>query len=116
MGTSAPATYVIGLYTAPFARQSSCNSWQYVLKENLNWEWKDIGSLTWYVGVLLTCYQCILAYEKPKLSAGYGSATFTAPKNNYFPIPQVQIDLQKEGSTSTLTQNPGILIVIIYCN
>ena len=48
-----------------------------------------------------------LAYEKPKLSAAYGSATFTAPKNNYFPIPQRQIDLQKEGSTSTLAQNPG---------
>lgn len=49
----------------------------------------------------------LLAYEKTKLSAAYGNATFTAPKNNYFPIPQRQIDLQQENGTSTLTQNPG---------
>lgn len=49
----------------------------------------------------------LLSYEKPKLSAGYGSATFQAPKNLYYPIPQRQIDLQQANGSSTLKQNPG---------
>jgi hypothetical protein len=48
----------------------------------------------------------LLPYEKAKLSAAYGTGTFTS-KNLYFPIPQRQIDLQQENGTSTLTQNPG---------
>jgi hypothetical protein len=58
-------------------------------------------------GIAATEINTLLAYDKPKLSAAYGSATFTAPTNNYFPIPQRQIDLQQENGTSTLTQNPG---------
>jgi hypothetical protein len=47
-----------------------------------------------------------LAYEKPLLSAAYGNATFEET-DQYFPIPQRQIDLQTSGGTSTLQQNPG---------
>lgn len=49
----------------------------------------------------------LLEHDRPKLSAAYGSATFTAPRNNYFPIPQRQIDLQQENGASSLTQNEG---------
>jgi hypothetical protein len=34
-------------------------------------------------------------------------AQFTKGKNEYFPIPQRQIDLTLDGSTRLLTQNPG---------
>lgn len=47
-----------------------------------------------------------LAVEKQKLPSTFGNAQFTA-KNNYFPIPQTQIDLQNENGTSTLEQNEG---------
>ena len=48
-----------------------------------------------------------LAYERPKLPVAYASATFVKGKNEYFPIPQRQIDLESSGGTSALTQNPG---------
>jgi hypothetical protein len=48
----------------------------------------------------------LLPYEKARLSAAYGTGTFTS-RNLYYPIPQRQIDLQQENGTSTLTQNPG---------
>ena len=34
-------------------------------------------------------------------------ATFTKGKNEYFPIPQAQIDLSKENGIATLKQNAG---------
>jgi hypothetical protein len=36
-----------------------------------------------------------------------GSANFTANKNEYFPIPQSQIDRSTTGGTAKLKQNPG---------
>ena len=39
----------------------------------------------------------------PDVEGGF----FTAGKNDYFPIPQRQIDLQTVGGESVLTQNPG---------
>lgn len=48
-----------------------------------------------------------LSYEKTKLAAAYGSAHFTPNKNEYFPIPQRQIDLESANGKSALTQNPG---------
>ena len=34
-------------------------------------------------------------------------AKFTPGKNEYFPIPQAQIDLSTSGGTAVLTQNPN---------
>ena len=48
----APATYVIGLY-AHHLQIKQLRRRQYVWRENLNWEWKAIASLTWFVGVSL---------------------------------------------------------------
>ena len=48
-----------------------------------------------------------LTYEKTKLAAAYGSAHFTKGKNEYYPIPQRQIDLSATGGKPTLTQNPN---------
>ena len=35
------------------------------------------------------------------------NATFTAGRNEYFPIPQAQIDRSSKGGTPVLKQNPG---------
>jgi hypothetical protein len=45
-----------------------------------------------------------LDYEGQILVTKFGGANFTAGKNEYLPIPQVQIDIQ---GTDVLTQNPG---------
>ena len=58
-------------------------------------------------GIADVTLNAFLAYEKTKLSAGYGSATFVKGKNEYFPIPQRQIDLEISGGKSALIQNPG---------
>ncbi|ULQ58116.1 RagB/SusD family nutrient uptake outer membrane protein [Flavihumibacter rivuli] len=48
-----------------------------------------------------------LTYEKAKLPAAYGTASFTKGKNEVFPIPQPQIDLHTSGGQSYLKQNPN---------
>ncbi|WP_422080690.1 RagB/SusD family nutrient uptake outer membrane protein [Ulvibacterium sp.] len=45
-----------------------------------------------------------LAYESQYLVTKFGGASFTAGKNEVYPIPQSQIDIQGAG---VLTQNPG---------
>jgi hypothetical protein len=58
-------------------------------------------------GIADQAINAFLTYEKTKLSAGYGGATFVKGKNEYYPIPQRQIDLSSSGGTSSLTQNPN---------
>ncbi len=45
-----------------------------------------------------------LNYESTLLVTKFGGASFTAGKNEYYPIPQSQIDIQ---GADVLTQNPG---------
>jgi hypothetical protein len=45
-----------------------------------------------------------LAYESQYLVTKFGGASFTAGKNEYYPIPQTQIDIQ---GSDVLKQNPG---------
>lgn len=54
-------------------------------------------------GIAAPALNNFLTYEKAKLSNAYSGATFTAGKNEYLPIPQTQLDLQR----GVLTQNPG---------
>ncbi|MDN3549377.1 RagB/SusD family nutrient uptake outer membrane protein [Mucilaginibacter aquaedulcis] len=42
-----------------------------------------------------------------KVITDIAGAHFTPGKNEYYPIPQAQLDLQSDGKTSTLKQNPG---------
>jgi hypothetical protein len=101
------ANYVIGLYNTPWtdanvARQAV----RFERKLELGMEGhRFFDFVRW--GVADVELNAFLNYEKPKLSAGYGSATFTKGKNEYFPIPQDQIDLHTTGGSSTLQQNPG---------
>jgi hypothetical protein len=101
------ANYVIGLYNTPWtdanvARQAV----RFERKLELGMEGHRFFDLVRW-GVADVELNAFLNYEKPKLSAGYGSATFTRGKNEYFPIPQDQIDLHTTGGSSTLQQNPG---------
>ncbi len=45
-----------------------------------------------------------LAYESTLLVTKFGGASFTAGKNEYYPIPQTQVDIQ---GPEVLVQNPG---------
>ena len=57
-------------------------------------------------GIAESTINSVISYEGQFVSDIDG-AHFTAPKNNYFPIPQNEIDLTTTGGTATLTQNPG---------
>jgi hypothetical protein len=106
-GGGAAANYVIGLYAVPFLDAATArNAVRFERKLELAMEGHRFFDLVRW-GIADVAINAFLAYEKPKLSAGYGSATFTKGKHEYFPIPQRQIDLQASGGTQTLTQNPG---------
>jgi hypothetical protein len=105
--TGPAANYVIGLYTTPFLDQATArNAVRFERKLELAMEGHRFFDLVRW-GIADVAINAFLAYEKPKLSAGYGTATFVKGKHEYFPIPQRQIDLQASGGTPTLTQNPG---------
>ena len=55
-------------------------------------------------GVAAEVLNAYLDYEGQILVTKFGNANFTAGKNEYLPIPQVQIDIQ---GSDVLTQNPG---------
>ncbi|MEJ7739561.1 MAG: RagB/SusD family nutrient uptake outer membrane protein [Chitinophagaceae bacterium] len=104
---SSNTTYVIGLYTTPFTSQASARTAvRFERKLELGMEGHRFFDLVRW-GIADTEINTILAFEKTKIAAGYGSATFTKGKNEYFPIPQRQIDLETAGGQSALVQNPG---------
>ena len=58
-------------------------------------------------GIAESTINAFLTYQKP-FSADIATASkFVAPKNNYFPIPQNEIDITTVNGEKTLTQNPG---------
>lgn len=104
---SAPATYLISTYVTPWTDAAVARTAvRFERKLELGMEGHRFFDLVRW-GIADVAINAFLSYEKPKLSAGYGSATFTKGKNEYFPVPQTQIDLHTSGGTSTLAQNPG---------
>ncbi len=106
--TNTPAAkYVINLYTTPFANQDEARAAvRMERKLELGEEGHRFFDLVRW-GIADQAINAFLAYEKTKLSAAYGNATFIKGKHEYFPIPQRQIDLSSSGGTSSLTQNPN---------
>ncbi len=101
------ANYVVGLYTTPWTDAAVARAAvRMERKLELGMEGHRFFDLVRW-GVADVELNAFLNYEKTKLSAGYGSATFTKGKNEYYPIPQAQIDLHTTGGSSTLQQNPG---------
>jgi hypothetical protein len=105
-GTPA-ANYKINPYPGPWTDQAFArNAVRFERKLELALEGHRFFDLVRW-GIADVELNAFLAYEKPLLSAGYGSATFVKGKHEYYPIPQRQIDLQTAGGSSNLTQNPG---------
>ncbi len=104
----ANAHYVIGLYNTPFADQATARAAvRFERKLEIGMEGHRFFDLVRW-GIADQEINAILANEKTKLSSStYGNATFVKGKNEYFPIPQPQIDLQTTRGTSNLIQNPG---------
>ncbi|HYK56389.1 MAG TPA: RagB/SusD family nutrient uptake outer membrane protein, partial [Flavisolibacter sp.] len=103
----AAATYVINTYTVPWTDKAFAKTAvRFERKLELAMEGHRFFDLVRW-GIADVAINAFLNYEKTKLPAGYGSATFTKGKNEYFPIPQRQIDLEVSGGTSALKQNPN---------
>lgn len=103
----AAATYVINTYPGPWVDKILAqNAVRFERKLELAMEGHRFFDLVRW-GIADVAINAFLSYEKTKLSAAYGSATFVKGKHEYFPIPQRQIDLSTSGGTSVLTQNPN---------
>ena len=101
------ANYAISNYTTPWTDQATARAAvRFERKLELGMEGHRFFDLVRW-GVADQVLNAFLSYEKTKLASAYGSATFVKGKNEYFPIPQRQIDLETSGGTSALTQNPG---------
>ena len=98
------AKYVIGIYNAPFTSQAMARSAvRFERKLELGMEGHRFFDLVRW-GIAEPEINTILAYEKTKIAAGYGGATFKKGQE-YFPIPQRQIDLETSNGKSALVQN-----------
>ena len=97
------ANYVISEYTsfpnADFARQAV----RFERKLELGEEGHRFFDLVRW-GIAADELNAYLDYESQFLVTKFGGASFTAGKNEYFPIPQAQID---QTGADILTQNPG---------
>ncbi|WP_460974909.1 RagB/SusD family nutrient uptake outer membrane protein [Spirosoma knui] len=97
------ANYVISNYTTAFASKEAARSAvQFERKLELSGEGHRFYDLVRW-GIAAPVLNSFLAYESTKLPLGYAGAKFTAGRDEYMPIPLVQLDLQK----GVLTQNPG---------
>ena len=97
------ANYVISEYTsfpnADFARDAV----RFERKLELSGEGHRFFDLVRW-GVAAEELNAYLAYESTLLVTKFGGASFTTGKNEYYPIPQAQIDIT---GAEILSQNPG---------
>ena len=106
--TNTPAAnYKIGIYTQPWTDRSfALKALQYERMLELGLEGHRFFDLVrWGIA-----FESIEAYwQHEKIRRTYlGMGNFTSGKNEYFPIPQQQIDLSEDADgIPKMTQNPG---------
>ncbi|MFN7118253.1 MAG: RagB/SusD family nutrient uptake outer membrane protein [Saprospiraceae bacterium] len=102
-GGANAANYVIGLYNTPWTDKATATAAvRFERKLELSGEGHRFFDLVRW-GVADQVINAYLAYEGNILKVALGGARFTANKNEYYPIPQDQIDRQ----AGVLKQNPG---------
>lgn len=98
------ANYVIGLYNSPWTDAAVAReAVRFERKIELSGEGHRFFDLVRW-GVAASVINAYLQNEAAKLPATFGGATFTAGRNEYYPIPQSQIDIH---GADILSQNPG---------
>ncbi|MCA0236347.1 MAG: RagB/SusD family nutrient uptake outer membrane protein [Bacteroidetes bacterium] len=103
-GGANAANYVIGLYNTPWTSADAARSAvRFERKLELSGEGHRFFDLVRW-GIADATLDAYLQYEGSKLPVALGGSSFTANKNEYYPIPQTQIDRQ---GADVLHQNPG---------
>ena len=103
-GSAPAANYVISEYTDPWTDANTARAAvRMERKLELSGEGHRFFDLVRW-GIAASALNDYLAYESQYLVTKFGGASFTTGKNEYYPIPQSQIDIQ---GTEVLTQNPG---------
>ncbi|MEO6497448.1 MAG: RagB/SusD family nutrient uptake outer membrane protein, partial [Mucilaginibacter sp.] len=101
-GYAASAVYNIDTYNTPWADQGMARkAVRFERRIELALEGQRFFDLVRW-GIAADYINAYLLKEKDRLPANLTGVTFTANKNEYFPIPQIEIDLN-----ANLKQNPG---------
>jgi hypothetical protein len=100
-----PANYKIGLYTSFASQDYARSAVRFERRLELAMEGHRFFDLVRW-GIAAPTLNAYIAKEKT-LRQYLQTAVFTAGKNEYFPIPQGQIDQSQEKGVPTLKQNPG---------